>query len=145
MPSGKIDSDQRDEISRLYKLEMPEDLYHFWDFCNELNPESPCGKSSIVLISDFFFFHDSIDKLLLLFSLGHKIVLCLVLFHIDALKDTLGLKLVGPFEILAGSHKTSKSPVPNIHLHWRFYYDPPEFQTILLGNMDSQHHLGYYR
>lgn len=105
MPSGKIDSDQRDEIYRLYKLEMPEDLYHFWDFCKELSPDSPC----------------------------------------DALKDTLGLKLVGPFEILAGSHKTKKSPEPNFHLHWRFYYDPPEFQTILLGNEDSQHHIGYYR
>lgn len=45
MPSGKIDSDQRDEIKRLYKLEMPEDFYHFWDFCKELNPESPCGKA----------------------------------------------------------------------------------------------------
>lgn len=44
MPSGKIDSDQRDEIYRLYKLEMPEDLYHFWDFCKELSPDSPCGK-----------------------------------------------------------------------------------------------------
>lgn len=72
-------------------------------------------------------------------------VVCLVLFCVDALKDTLGLKLVGPFEILAGSHKASKSPEPNFHLHWRFYYDPPEFQTILLGNADNQHHIGYYR
>ncbi|KAI3352438.1 hypothetical protein L3Q82_005392 [Scortum barcoo] len=65
--------------------------------------------------------------------------------HSGALKDTLGLQLVGPFEILAGAHKKSKNPQPNLHLHWRYFYDPPEFQTILLGSEDSQHHIGYYR
>lgn len=69
----------------------------------------------------------------------------IVLIYIGALKDTLGLKLVGPFEILAGTHKTSKNPQPNFHLHWRYFYDPPEFQTILLGSEASQHHIGYYR
>lgn len=64
---------------------------------------------------------------------------------IDALDATLGLKLVGPFEILSGAHKASKKSVPNLHLHWRFFYDPPEFQTILLGNQATQHHIGYYR
>lgn len=44
MPSAEMDSDQRDEINQLYKLQMPEDLYHFWDFCKELSPDSPCGK-----------------------------------------------------------------------------------------------------
>ncbi|XP_041789955.1 histone PARylation factor 1 [Chelmon rostratus] len=105
MPLSEVDSDQRDEMMQLYKLQMPEDLYHFWDFCKELCPDSPCG----------------------------------------ALKDTLGLQLVGPFDILAGAHKNCKNPQPNFHLHWRYYYDPPEFQTILLGSEDSQHHIGYYR
>ncbi|XP_031697285.1 histone PARylation factor 1 [Anarrhichthys ocellatus] len=90
---------------QLYKLQMPEDLYHFWDFCKELRPDSPRG----------------------------------------ALKDTLGLQLVGPFDILAGAHKNANNPQPNFHLHWRYLYDPPEFQTILLGSGDSQHHIGYYR
>lgn len=72
-------------------------------------------------------------------------LLLFVLIYIGALKDTLGLKLVGPFEILAGAHKISKNPQPNLHLHWRYFYDPPEFQTILLGNEASQHHIGYYR
>lgn len=69
----------------------------------------------------------------------------IVLIHLGALKDTLDLRLVGPFEILAGTHKTSKNPQLNFHLHWRYFYDPPEFQTILLGNEASQHHFGYYR
>ncbi|XP_074486296.1 histone PARylation factor 1 [Sebastes fasciatus] len=101
----EVDSEHRDEMVQLYKLQMPEDLYHFWDFCKELCPDSPRG----------------------------------------ALKDTLGLQLVGPFDILAGAHKNSKNPQPNFHLHWRYLYDPPEFQTILLGSEDSQHHIGYYR
>lgn len=27
--------------------------------------------------------------------------------------------------------------------HWRFYYDPPEFQTVLTTN--SEFHIGYWR
>ncbi|KAF7665160.1 hypothetical protein LDENG_00152420 [Lucifuga dentata] len=100
-----VASDQRDEMVQLYKFQMPEDLYHFWDFCKELCPDNPR----------------------------------------DALTDTLGLKLVGPFDILARAHKNSQNPQPNFHLHWRYFYDPPEFQTILQGSEDSEHHMGYYR
>ncbi|TWW59391.1 Histone PARylation factor 1 [Takifugu flavidus] len=100
------DSVQRDEVVQLYKLQMPEDLFHLWEFCKELHPTTPA---------------------------------------VYALDATLGLKLVGPFEILSGAHKASKKSVPNLHLHWRFFYDPPEFQTILLGNQATQHHIGYYR
>jgi len=57
----------------------------------------------------------------------------------------LGLQLVGPFDVLAGAHKSASNPQPNFHIHWRYLYDPPEFQTILLGSGDSQHHVGYYR
>nr|XP_020497569.2 histone PARylation factor 1-like [Labrus bergylta] len=105
VPLSEVNSEQRDEVMQLYKLQTPEDLYHFWDFCKELCPDSPRG----------------------------------------ALKDTLGLQLVGPFDVLAGAHKLSKNPQPNFHLHWRYFYDPPEFQTILHGGEDSQQHLGYYR
>lgn len=104
VPLSAINSQQRDEMKQLYNLEIPEDMYHFWDFCKELCPDNPC----------------------------------------DALRDTLGLKLVGPFDVLAGAHKNLKSK-PNVHLHWRFFYDPPEFQTILYGSDDRQHHFGYYR
>nr|XP_057901939.1 histone PARylation factor 1 isoform X1 [Doryrhamphus excisus] len=103
--TSKVSPQQRDEMLQLYKLHMPEDLYHFWDLCKELCPDNPCG----------------------------------------ALKDTLGLQLVGPFEILAGAHRNCKNPSPNFHLHWRYFYDPPEFQTILQGSEESQHHIGYYR
>ncbi|XP_033631431.1 histone PARylation factor 1-like [Asterias rubens] len=64
----------------------------------------------------------------------------------DALKETLGLQLVGPYDVLAGELKrTSESKRASYCLHWRYYYDPPEFQTVVRGDDDTQHHLGYYR
>ncbi|XP_027875106.1 histone PARylation factor 1 isoform X1 [Xiphophorus couchianus] len=105
MLSSRVDAEQRDELAQLYGFHVPEDLYHFWDFCKELSPDSPCG----------------------------------------AVKDTLGLQLVGPFDILAGANRNAKNPQPNFHLHWRYFYDPPEFQTVLKGSEDTQHHMGYYR
>ncbi|XP_028308283.1 histone PARylation factor 1 [Gouania willdenowi] len=105
MPLAAVDAEQRESLLQLYSLQMPEDLFHFWDFCKELCPDNPR----------------------------------------DALKDMLGLQLVGPFDILAGDHKKSMNHQPNFHLHWRYFYDPPEFQTILKSSEDSQYHMGYYR
>ncbi|KAJ8372645.1 hypothetical protein AAFF_G00280610 [Aldrovandia affinis] len=61
----------------------------------------------------------------------------------DALRETLGLQLVGPFDILDGKHKSARNP--DYFLHWRHFYDPPEFQTVLVGSSETQHHMGYYR
>lgn len=69
---------------------------------------------------------------------------CVFVCFTDALKETLGLRLVGPFDILSKKHKSSASH-PNFHRHWRYFYDPPEFQTIIQGNVDTQHHMGYFR
>ncbi|XP_051646166.1 histone PARylation factor 1 isoform X2 [Manacus candei] len=63
----------------------------------------------------------------------------------DALVSSVGLKLVGPYDILAGKHKKPKSTDVNFNLHWRFFYDPPEFQTILVGDSKTQYHMGYFR
>ena len=71
------------------------------------------------------------------------------MFVPDALKKALGLQLVGPFDILAGKHKGVKinhrGKTPNFLLHWRYYYDPPEFQTVIRGDDKAQFHLGYFR
>ncbi|KAJ3583729.1 hypothetical protein NHX12_015654 [Muraenolepis orangiensis] len=50
----------------------------------------------------------------------------------EALMDTLGLRLVGPFDLLA-----QELPGPQGL--------PGEFQTVLRGSPDTQHHMGYYR
>ncbi|XP_075786311.1 histone PARylation factor 1 isoform X1 [Pelodiscus sinensis] len=63
----------------------------------------------------------------------------------EALVSSIGLKLVGPYDILAGKHKRATSANLNFNLHWRFFYDPPEFQTIIAGDSKTQYHMGYFR
>ena len=63
----------------------------------------------------------------------------------DALKTILNLELVGPFEILDNGLKDCKT-LPNMHLHYRYYYDTPEFMTVIRTiDTPSQFHIGYYR
>ncbi|XP_055433618.1 histone PARylation factor 1 isoform X2 [Bubalus kerabau] len=101
-----VPSDLRKEVESHYRLPLPEDFYHFWRFCEGLDPEQPA----------------------------------------DSLSASLGLRLVGPYDILAGKHKIKKkSSSLNFNLHWRFYYDPPEFQTIIIGDSKTQFHMGYFR
>lgn len=48
------------------------------------------------------------------------------------MKD-IKLKLVGPFDILAGKvSEVYEEDLPDFLRHWRFYYDPPEFQVGLI-------------
>jgi hypothetical protein len=59
-----------------------------------------------------------------------------------ALDEALHIHLAGPFEVLAGRfdrHTPRYSPL----LHWRYYLDPPEFFTVLVGDTDGLH-WGYY-
>uniref|UniRef100_A0A1A9WGT1 Zf-CCHH domain-containing protein n=1 Tax=Glossina brevipalpis TaxID=37001 RepID=A0A1A9WGT1_9MUSC len=55
------------------------------------------------------------------------------------------LQLVGPFEFLAGKFQKAKIREPGDYLrHWRFFYDPPEFQTVFVRK-STQIHYGYWR
>lgn len=48
---------------------------------------------------------------------------------LDALLS-IGLKLVGPYDVLAGRmNEFDAKDVNKTVLHWRYYYDPPEFQV----------------
>ena len=61
----------------------------------------------------------------------------------EAFVPTLGLRLVGPFELLGVNRPT---PAPASHLcHYRCYYDPPEFLTVVAGDEKTQFHMGYFR
>lgn len=63
----------------------------------------------------------------------------------EALKD-FGLILVGPYDILADKFCNAKDKTPEMYLlHWRYYYDPPEFQTVIKSNSISGYHIGYFR
>ncbi|XP_046394323.1 histone PARylation factor 1 [Ischnura elegans] len=62
-----------------------------------------------------------------------------------ALKE-IGLMLVGPYDVLSGELKKVKHRDSSSYLrHWRYYFDPPEFQTIIKGDDKKQYHMGYYR
>jgi hypothetical protein len=65
----------------------------------------------------------------------------------EAFASSLGLRLVGPYDVLAGRTKNvvGTNKQPNYLRHWRYYYDPPEFLTILRGDDNKQFHLGYFR
>ncbi|XP_059482614.1 histone PARylation factor 1 [Neocloeon triangulifer] len=63
---------------------------------------------------------------------------------LDAFKDCK-IRLVGPFEVLAGVLKESKHQVPATLHHWRYFFDPPEFQTVICGDDRKGEHWGYYR
>lgn len=60
---------------------------------------------------------------------------------LKALLD-LSIQLVGPFEVLAGRFD-NLTPRYSLLLHWRYYLDPPEFFTVLAGDIDRLH-WGYY-
>ena len=54
--------------------------------------------------------------------------------------------MVGPYDVLAGKTKRrADSARPNYLCHWRYYYDPPEFLTVVRGDDKKQFHIGYYR
>jgi hypothetical protein len=40
------------------------------------------------------------------------------------------IKLVGPYDILNGTITKNTPDKINLLTHWRYYYDPPEFQVI---------------
>jgi hypothetical protein len=61
---------------------------------------------------------------------------------LTALADATDIHLVGPYEVLAGRFD-GRSPRYSLYLHWRYYMDPPEFFTVLAGNVDRLH-WGYY-
>lgn len=75
------------------------------------------------------------------------VYICLF-YTIDALLKSLGLQLVGPFDILSGKYKRKRNKRgmwPNFLLHWRYFYDPPEFMTVIKGDDEKEFHLGYFR
>ncbi|CAG0882806.1 unnamed protein product [Darwinula stevensoni] len=63
----------------------------------------------------------------------------------DALKPTK-LKPVGPFDLMSGKlEKLGCRKLSPYLRHYRFYYDPPEFQTVLVEEGEDGYHIGYWR
>jgi len=63
----------------------------------------------------------------------------------EALVKSCGLLLVGPYDIVAGQEFESNK-LNDYLCHYRFYRDPPEFQTLIVSvEEDSNFHIGYFR
>jgi hypothetical protein len=60
----------------------------------------------------------------------------------DSFHEELGIRLVGPFDVLAGRFDNVELRYPAV-LHWRYQFDPPEFFTVFSGNTDGLH-WGYW-
>lgn len=59
--------------------------------------------------------------------------------------EKFGLELVGPFDVLAGKFDDADLFEPGDYLrHWRYFYDPPEFQTLFRKDKTGIHY-GYWR
>lgn len=59
--------------------------------------------------------------------------------------EKIGLMLVGPFDFMAGKFHEAPLYEPGDYIrHWRFYYDPPEFQTLFVKKGTGIHY-GYWR
>jgi hypothetical protein len=61
---------------------------------------------------------------------------------LNALYESLHIQLTGPFEVLDGRFD-NRIPHYSVLLHWRYYLDPPEFFTVLTGDIDRVH-WGYW-
>ncbi|XP_050362636.1 histone PARylation factor 1 [Nymphalis io] len=63
---------------------------------------------------------------------------------IEKLLANVNLQLIGPYELFLNKLPILKDK--NMYLiHWRFFYDPPEFQAIIKKKGKSEFHIGYYR
>ncbi|XP_057659575.1 histone PARylation factor 1 isoform X1 [Diorhabda carinulata] len=63
---------------------------------------------------------------------------------LEAFKE-VGLYLVGPYDVLAGKFLNVKKSENEYLIHWRYYRDPPELQTVLRTDDISGYHIGYFR
>ena len=61
----------------------------------------------------------------------------------EALKDTIGLKLVGPYCVLAGYLSTASWE--DCVVESRYFYDTPEVLTVLENIPKNGYHISYYR
>ncbi|CAK1544690.1 unnamed protein product [Leptosia nina] len=63
---------------------------------------------------------------------------------IEHLMASVNLEMIGPFDLLLG--KLPKLDNKDLYLvHWRFFYDVPEFQAVLKKKGKSELHIGYFR
>jgi len=97
---------------------MPKEFYDLWSFCKRQSPIRPEGLIFII-------------SCIILFWLNCNNIHDIFHVYLDAFLS-VGLKLVGPYDVLAGHmNEFDTNDVEKTILHWRYYYDPPEFQVCV--------------
>lgn len=56
----------------------------------------------------------------------------------------INLTLVGPYDVLADKF-TKVLKDEEYLVHWRYFHDPPEFQTVIKSGDKNDFHIGYFR
>lgn len=128
-PAGHLNDADKPEVSKsdeLKTIELPEDI----TFYDKSTDNSLLKELFLVeMPEDFFKFFECIS------DCGKSV------------EDTLGsvnLMPIGPYELMLG--KLPKLDNKELYLtHWRFFYDPPEFQAVLKKKKNSEYHIGYFR
>jgi hypothetical protein len=63
----------------------------------------------------------------------------------EAFVNSLGLRLCGPFDLMAKAGEEVAVHRP-LHLHGRFFNDPPEVAAVVVDTeSDKGRHWGYFR
>ena len=140
------------------KLSMPDDFYEFFEFCYTLNRSSPlealaptCG---IQLVGPFEFLLTPHERKLATEPSGNN----------NYWSNTVNKKTLYPLDRgtkhlimvihMVSGEKDNGGVLPKLKTcsqndllcHWRYKYDPPEFQTLLASVDDSStFHIGYFR
>ncbi|KAL4168788.1 hypothetical protein KRP22_012180 [Phytophthora ramorum] len=64
----------------------------------------------------------------------------------EAFVDTLGIRLCGPFDLLATADKKKVTVDKPLYLHGRFFFDPPEVAAVMVDCASGRgRHWGYFR
>ncbi|CAH0759411.1 unnamed protein product [Diatraea saccharalis] len=122
--SGPIETLSHNSNDVNIKMKIPDNIKYY-----SINPNHELFKELFLvhMPNDFYKFYECFD--------GYEIV---------RLLSTVNLELIGPYDLLLG-----KLPIVDdkeLYLvHWRFYFDPPEFQAVIKKKGNSQFHIGYYR
>lgn len=118
-----VDLDIKQFIRDKFLVEMPNDFFIFWNFIKEFL------KGTLATANQKESKHDNYGYIQKYFE------------------KTFQLSLVGPFDAIAGKFNDTHLSQLNGEdylRHWRFYYDPPEFQTIFV-RINTGIHYGYWR
>ncbi|KAG6459826.1 histone PARylation factor 1-like [Manduca sexta] len=141
----KKDKSDKEEIEEKVTIDPPQKV------TDKITDESSVDTSKKIVLPKDIIYYESSDhsvlKELFLVDMPDDFFKFYECLNSDgAIEKTLAsvnLELIGPYELLLG--KLPKLDDKELYLvHWRFFYDPPEFQAVL-KKKDSEYHIGYFR